>query len=109
MKDKKLEAILGMMDADSEEAVLGQMNNLAKILAIELNQNSPPKQEGCLWDLKYTDYGEKLRVAKLLGENEVCYMTIDMGTSQVFMSDPEDEDLRRMKLAMAYAVMMGKL
>lgn len=35
MKDKKLEAILGMMDADSEEAVLEQMNNLAKILAVE--------------------------------------------------------------------------
>ena len=109
MEDNKLEAILKMMDVNSEEVLLEHMNNMAKVLCNKLNKENPPKQEGCIWDIRFINYGGTLRVAKMMGEKEVCFMTVDMSTYEVFMSIAEDEDLRRMKLAMAYAIMMGQI
>lgn len=107
MKEEKIDALLNLLGADSEEDILKHMNEFARLLAVDMNKKSPPRQEDCIWDLQYIDSGNKLKVSKMHDGVELCYMTLDMITYDTYLSNEQDVDLLRIKTAFAYAEMMG--
>lgn len=85
------------MDFYNDDQVDRLLDKIAQGAAKKLNEESPPKQDGCFWNIKYFDFGRTIRISKMNGVDEVGYISVDTANDKCVISDQDDRDLIRMR------------
>lgn len=105
--NNKFDEMLNLMGAEDDNELEELLDQVAQSFTKKLNEDSPPEQNGCWWDIKYSDFGKIIRVSKANDNGEVGYITVNTETNEITVSNPNDRDLVRMKITFAIVVRGG--
>lgn len=105
--NNRFDEMLRLMGAYDDKELEELLDQVAQGCTKKLNEDSLPEQNGCWWDVKYSDFGKIIRVSKVNDDGEVGYITVDTETNEITVSNPDDKDLVRMKITFAIVVRGG--
>lgn len=105
--NNKFDEMLKLMGTDNDEELEELLDLLAQGFTKKLNEDSPPEQKGCWWEIKYFDFGKTIRVSKVGDTGEIGYIVVDTETNEIEVSNPNDKDLVKMKVTFVIVIRGG--
>ena len=88
-------------NADDQEV----LDKVADHFTTMLNSIYPPTEQGCVWKMKYEDYGEFIRASKIKDDKEVAWMRVHCDSCKVEQSSDNDPDIIALRNALIYAIL----
>ena len=87
-----IEKIMALAGTNDNEDLDTQLNKVAQLITLILNQVQALKIDGFTWKVEYVNEGNSTKISKMDGDTEVSWVIID---SDITYSDDNDEDLKK--------------
>lgn len=87
-----IEKIMALAGINGNEDLDTQLNKVAQLITLILNQVQALKMDGFTWKLAYINEGNAIKISKMESDTEVSWVILDSG---ITYSDDNDEDLKK--------------